>query len=179
MRTRWLIVIGALSALMGAFSFWGGKIQSVEALTNGIVAVAAIVFGIIGVWMAVLHPVNELNKEELTDPDSKTDLALRIAPALEQSTYVLAGATIFRLSLAVLPSVGDKLSPSLHIKHPDLWYDAFVGIAGAVVVFIYLFVFCVLLISVLPILTMRKARKDLDFYRKEAEDSSGNNVAHR
>ncbi len=179
MKTNWLIAVGIVSALLGMFSFWDEEIQTIITLTNGITAVAAIVFGIVGVWMSVLHPVDELNKEELIDPDRKTELALKIAPALEQSTYILGLATLFRLSLAVFPLIGERLSPYVDIKHVDFWHDALAGIAGSIVVFLYLFEFCILLISVLPILTMKKARRDLEFYRREAEDSSNSESVHR
>jgi hypothetical protein len=179
MRIVWLLAVGFLSIVVGMFSFWGGEVQAVVALTNGIMAVAAIVFGVVGVWMSVLHPVDELNRQELTHPDQKTELALKIAFALEQATYVLGLATLFRLSLSVLPLLGERISTFVSAQFPDFWLDALVGIAGSITVFLYLFEFCVLMISVLPILTMRKARRDIGFYKKEAEDPSNSEMNHR
>lgn len=175
MKTRYWIAIVVLSLLVGSLAFWDSDAQTMAALVNGVVAIASILFGILGAWMSILKPVDELDADEHAKRSAKTDLALEISPALKQATFALAAVVLLRLSLSVVPGIGDTILDVVRLSRPgwafpDLWIAVLRSLFGACVTFLYIFETVILLLTLLPILSVESRRREIEFNREEEDD---------
>lgn len=168
-----LLFIGSL--LIGCAAFWHRDLQFVNSSLNGLVAIAAIVFGILGAWMSILKPIVE---ESATDDEQKnrqTDIALEIAPALKQATFILAAVVFLKILLPLSSGIGQTILLVVRTQRPEWIFPVLVepvlmATLGSVIVFLYLMEIFVLLVTLLPVLSMERTRNVQDFYEQEADD---------
>ncbi len=160
---------------MGSLAFWDSDAQVMSALINGVVAIAAILFGILGAWMSILKPVDELEADGREEQSARTDLALKISPALKQATFALAAVVLLRLSISVVPGIGDTILDVVRLSQPGWafpgWLIAILrSLFGACVTFLYIFETVILILTLLPILSVESRRREIEFNREEQDD---------
>lgn len=175
MKAKDLVVIGALSLLAGPLAFWNASIQDMRDLVAGLIAIAAILFAILGAWMSILKPVGELDEDDPDKRSNQTTLALQISPAVKQATFALAAVVFLRLSLPVVQGAGDTILDLVRLQYsnwgfPELIAPILQSLVGASIIFLYLFEIRILLITLLPILTIESMRKTAEFHSNEKKD---------
>jgi hypothetical protein len=118
------------------------KIPQLARSTCGmwVLTVAAIVFGILGVWVSVLNPAAALDEEFNEAASDSTRLAMKFAPLLRQATILLAITVILRFGLPLTP---DPSNPMLG--------QSIRGSVGFAVAFLYLWQVGILVGTLLPI----------------------------
>lgn len=175
MKTKDLVVIGALSLLAGPLAFWNASVQDMRDLITGLISIAAILFAVLGAWMSILKPIEELDEVDPDKRSNQTTLALQISPAVKQATFALAAVVLLRLSLPVVQGAGDTALDLVRLQYsgwsfPELTPPILKSLVGASIVFLYLFEIRILLITLLPILTIESMRRAADFHSKEKKD---------
>lgn len=96
-KTIWLLV--ALSLVLGTLLFWDVEVSEQVKPLDGLMAVAAVVFGILGVFVSILDPVAVLEKRP-GEPDSpRSRLARRFSPIWKHAAYAFAAVIAVRLLL--------------------------------------------------------------------------------
>ncbi len=180
MATRYLIIIGLISFPLGMLAFWNGSNTTVDGSINGLIAVAAIIFGILGAWMSILNPVKALDEgEHKEDNRRRLDVALRLSPALKQATLALVAAILLRVSLLVLPAVSTRGRGLVELMVGLGWPNwrfpeglanflgaLFHASLGASAVFLYLVEVGILMLTLLPILSVEHKHQE-DEYEKQ------------
>lgn len=141
-----LLVASLLLGLLIAFRDVGlsGQVELAKALF----AIAPVIFGILGVWVAVLDPSVVLNQQPLEEQSPRTELALEFSPLLVIATFVFMGVILLRFASPLLPAS---------------WFDDFLArmALGSVVSCLYLLEIYVLLMTLLPIAkVLKKNRED-------------------
>lgn len=111
--------------------------------------VAAVVFGILGVWIAVLDPSAVLDRVPTDSSTPRTaHLAIDLSPVLVMATVVFLGAIVLRFSGLLLPS--EWFTP--------FWSKA---VLGTIVSSLYVMEVMVLIQgSLQPIAKARRKRRD-------------------
>ena len=102
-KFRYLLVFVILA--IGIFIFPHVAISKQEILVDLIIKVSSILFGIIGVWIAVLNPTSLLGKLPSENIDSKTKLAISLTPEFVSSTIVLVVAVVMRFVTVYLGEI--------------------------------------------------------------------------
>lgn len=184
MRSTRLYVIGIVSLLIGALAFWNQDVQTTGDLIDGFVAIAAIVFGILGAWISILKPVDELDAEKSDKPSNRINVALQIAPALKHATFALAAAVLLRLSLPVVQGLGETLRLLIRLyrprwDYPDVLTPIFQALVGGSVTFLYLFETVIVILTLWPILSVESTRREVEFYEEEARDPASSYMDSR
>ncbi|HVZ39396.1 MAG TPA: hypothetical protein VHI13_08975 [Candidatus Kapabacteria bacterium] len=104
-RRRWgAIIVMALAAT--ALGWWLGpnaSLQDQRTLLGSVVDVAAIIFAIIGVRVAVLNPTALLSGNAHDESTPQTQLALDLIPMLVLATSDLAGVLLLMVAGLFLP----------------------------------------------------------------------------
>ena len=175
MKTKQLVVIGVLSLLAGPLAFWNTSIQDMRDLITGLISIAAILFAVLGAWMSILRPIEELDEDDPEKRSNKTTLALQISPAVKQATFALAAVVLLRLSLPVAQGVGNTILDVVKLQYsdwgfPELTSPILQSLVGAFIIFLYLFEIRILLITLLPILTIESIRRTAEFHNAERKD---------
>jgi hypothetical protein len=163
-KTIWALV--ALSLVLGTLLFWDVGVSRQMGPLNGLIAVAAVVFGILGVFVSVLDPVAVLEKRP-GEPDSpRSKLAQRFSPIWKHAAYAFAAVIAARL---LLPNAQNALhtleSLTNWIFSTDIsealleaagqavlsWIATLLRtLSGIFVCFLYLLEISILLFSLLP-----------------------------
>jgi hypothetical protein len=141
-----LLVLSVLLGLIMAFRdvSLSGQLEMVKALF----AIAPVIFGILGVWVAVLDPSVVLNQQPSDERSPRTDLAIEFSPLLVTATLVFVVVILLRFASPLFP---------------DAWFDHFLGrmALGTVVACLYLLEMYILLMTLLPIAkVLMKNRED-------------------
>lgn len=172
MARKYLRRIGYVSVPLGFLLFWTGKTALLTDLMAGLIAVAAIIFGILGAWMSMLNPIKALDEEQ-EESRRRFEVALQLSPVLKQATLALAAGIFIRLLLPILPEVGDKSATATDWllglirsgwELPEA-LTAFVAsstrsLLGASIIYLYLFEIVVLVLTLLPILSVERKQQE-------------------
>ncbi len=119
-----------------------------QALIDQLLTVASVVFGILGVWIAILDPSLVLNRKPTETLDERAQLALEFSPLLIVATLTFVVTIVLRF-----------ISPLL----PAEWLGGFWGSfrAGTIIGGLYILEVGVLLLTLLPLAkSLRKIRQD-------------------
>lgn len=175
MKTKDLVVIGALSLLVGPLAFWNAAVQDIQGLITGLISIAAILFAVLGAWMSILRPAAELDESDPDKRSNQTTLALQISPALKQATFALAAVVLLRLSLPVVQGTGVTVLNVVRLQYsgwsyPEMTLPLLQSLVGAFIVFLYMLEIRILLITLLPILTIESMRRTAEFHSEERKD---------
>ncbi len=185
-RTIWLLV--GLSLVFGTLLFWDVKVADQVGALNGLIAVAAVVFGILGVFVSVLDPVAVLEKRP-GEPDSpRSRLAQKFSPIWKHAAYAFAAVIAARL---LLPNAQNALhtvetfASWLFSTDVSKVLSGMVGqsvkgwivtslrtLSGIIVSFLYLFEISILLLSLLPVAVADTERKASEYEDAVASDTS-------
>jgi hypothetical protein len=127
--------------------------------------------------MSILKPVIEEDPTNDEQKDHQTDIALEIAPALKQATFLLAAAILLKILLPVSAGVGHTIWLVVRVWRPEWVFPTFLepilmALLGSIIVFLYLLEIFVLLVTLLPVLSMEQTRNIRNFYEEEAKDPS-------
>lgn len=127
----------------------GKQFQMVSTLFT----IAPVLFGILGVWVAMLDPSVILDQKPTDTQTRRTELALEFSPLLIMATLVFIGIVILQFSEPLLPSE---------------WFEYFWGraILGMVISFLYLIEILVLIGTLLPLARVQKKRRE-DLLRRK------------
>jgi hypothetical protein len=141
-----LLILSCLLGLLIAFRCVGlsGQLEMVKALFT----ISPVIFGILGVWVAVLDPSVVLNQQPSDERSPRTELALEFSPLLVIATFVFITVVLLRFASPLLP---------------DAWFWHFSGrmALGTVISCLYLLELYILLMTLLPIAkVMIKNRED-------------------
>lgn len=128
-------------------------------LVASLLTVAAIVFGILGVWVSVLNPTAALDQGISEPAADSTRLAMKFAPLLRQATFLLAAAVLLRFCLPLLPQ-----------HSAPLLQEIVQAVVGFVVAFLYLLQMGILLGTLLPIERSTRALRTMDARRRSRRD---------
>jgi hypothetical protein len=142
-------------------------------LVASLLTVAAIVFGILGVWVSVLNPAAALDQAYPEPTANSTRLAMKFAPLLRQATFLLVITIVLRFCLPLAPQLSNSLLREI-----------VQGIVGFVVGYLYLWQVGILLGTLLPIerstaalqtmAARRRSRRDVGRRAEEPEARVGN-----
>ena len=143
------IAIVLLSLLIGWIMAWRDvDVSQQEALMSHLLTVAAVVFGILGVWISILDPSLVLNRKPTETLDERAQLALEYSPLLITATFVFAALIVLRLVSPLFPAV---------------WLSSSWGtfVMGTIIGGLYIIEVGVLLLTLLPLARAhRKIRQD-------------------
>ncbi len=140
MNKRFLSIIGIVAAVLALTVLRSTELARQIELVSSLLTVAAIVFGILGVWVSVLNPAAALDQGFSEPTSDSTRLAMKFAPLLRQATVLLAVAVTLRFCLPLVPRFSD-----LALR------EVFQGLTGFVIAFLYLWQVGILLGTLLPI----------------------------
>lgn len=176
MKRKNLNIIGLISIIFGALAFWNASLATMSDLLDNLIAIAAVIFAILGAWLTLLNPVRLLDEDsDKTKSRRRYDTALRLSPALKQATFAFAAVILIRILLPVLPGVGVAFNAVAARLWPDWeFYSTVAAVAGysvssllgAAIVFLYLFEIVVLVLTLLPMLRV-EAKHEEDEYKEE------------
>lgn len=184
-KTIWCLIV--LSLVLGTLLFWDVKVSGQVGVLNGLVAVAAVVFGVLGVFVSVLDPVAVLEKRS-GEPDSpRSQLARKFSPIWKHAAYAFAAVIAARL---LLPNAQNALHTlelltnwifstdvsevfSQAIGQAALAWIATLlrTLSGIIICFLYLVEISILLFSLLPV-----AVADTESKANEYEDAVANDA---
>lgn len=184
-KTIWCLIV--LSLVLGTLLFWDVKVSGQVGVLSGLVAVAAVVFGVLGVFVSVLDPVAVLEKRS-GEPDSpRSQLARKFSPIWKHAAYAFAAVKAARL---LLPSAQNALHTlelltnwifstdvsevfSQAIGQAALAWIATLlrTLSGIIICFLYLVEISILLFSLLPV-----AVADTESKANEYEDAVANDA---
>lgn len=185
-KTIWLLV--ALSFVLGMPLFWDVRVSEQVGPLNGLIAVAAVVFGILGVFVSVLDPVAVLEKRS-GEPDSpRSQLAQKFSPIWKHAAYAFAAVIAARLLLPnaqnalhtfellanwIFSTDASKvLSEALSQAVLD-WIAALLRtLSGIIICFLYLVEISILLFSLLPVTVADTERRANEYEDAVADDAS-------
>ena len=133
--TGLLVVSLSLGALI---AFRDISFSRQSELVKALFTIAPVIFGILGVWVAVLDPSSILNRKPSDQPTERTNLELEFSPILVVATFVFVGVILLRFA-----------SPLLPVE----WFNNFWGkmIFGTLVSSLYVMEIFVLLMTLLPL----------------------------
>jgi VanZ family protein len=185
-KTIWFLVF--LSFVLGTPLFWDVRVSEQVGALNGLIAVAAVVFGILGVFVSVLDPVAVLEKRpgELDSPRSQ--LAQKFSPIWKYAAYAFAAVIAARLLLPnaqnalhtfeLLVSwifstdVGKVFSEALSQSVVDWIATLLRTLSGIIICFLYLVEISILLLSLLPVAVADTERGANEYEDAVADDAS-------
>lgn len=169
MNRKTIKLLILISSVLGLLLFWDVDVSQQVGLLNGLIAVAAVVFGILGVLVSVLDPVAILEKKPGQPSNPRSRLARRFMPVWIQATYAFAAVIAARLLLPTVPNIlqtlellvawtlsidlGGLLSQTLGQATSALLQALLQASAGALICFLYLIEIVILLFSLLPVAT--------------------------
>ncbi|WP_119068723.1 hypothetical protein [Rubrobacter indicoceani] len=185
-KTIWVLV--CLSLPLGALLFWDVEVSTQVGSLNGLIAVAAVVFGILGVLVSVLDPVAVLEKRS-GEPDSpRSRLAQRFSPIWKHAAYAFAAVIAARLllpnaqnalhTLEVLANwilstdISGALSKGVGQAVLDWTATLLRTSSGIIICFLYLVEISILLFSLLPVAVVDTERRANEYEDAIAEDAS-------
>lgn len=188
MSKKVIRLLVAISLVLGALLFWDVKVSEQVGALNGLVAVAAVVFGILGIFVSVLDPVAVLEKRP-GEPDSpRSRLAQRFSSIWKHATYAFAAVIAARLllpnaqnalhTLEMLVSwllstnVSEAFSKVVGQTVLDWMATLLWTLSGVIICFLYLIEISILLLSLLPVAVADTERKV-----NEYEDAVANDVS--
>lgn len=185
-KTIWRLV--GLSLVLGTLLFWDVKVSEQVASLNGLVAVAAVVFGILGVFVSILDPVAVLEKRPGEPNSPRSRLAQRFSPIWKHAAYAFAAVIAARL---LLPNAQNALHTlelltnwifSTDVSEAFLeavgqavldWIATLLRtLSGIVVCFLYFVEISILLFSLLPVAVADTERKANEYEDAVANDAS-------
>ncbi|MBS1912758.1 MAG: hypothetical protein JST22_12290 [Bacteroidetes bacterium] len=151
MRRRRAVVLAVLCCVSAALGWWLGPNASFaeqRALMGSIVDVAAIIFAILGLWVAMLNPSTLLSDDVPSEPSPRTRLAFELVPMLILATGDLAGVLLL-------------LGAGLFLPREQQASSCMQRIHAAIMIFLALVELYVLTGTLLPIARVqRKHRRD-------------------
>lgn len=185
-RTTWLLI--AISFVLGTLLFWDTEVSEQVESVNQLIAVAAVIFAILGVFVSVLDPVAVLEKEPGRPDSARSELAQKFSPVWKQAAYAFAAVIAVRLLLpnaqnALLNlellanwifsvNVGEALAEALG-QTTITWIATLLRtLSGIVICFLYLVEISILLFSLLPV-----AAADTEQNANEYEDTVANDTS--
>ena len=185
-RTIWLLV--GISLVVGTLLFWDVKVADQVSALNGLIALAAVVFGILGVFVSVLDPVAVLEKRP-GEPDSpRSRLAQEFSPIWKHAAYAFAAVKVARLFLPNAQNalhtletfaswlfstdVGKVLSGVVGQSVKGWIVTLLRTLSGVIVSFLYLVEISILLLSLLPVAVADTERKAGEYEDAVANDAS-------
>lgn len=176
-----LIWVFLASLFVGSFAFWNSSLQIINGSLTGLVAVAAIVFGILGAWMSIIKPVVAKNSIDSEQEKRQTDAALEIAPALKQATYLLAGVVFLKILIPVWDGIGQTIMLIVRTQRPEWSFPAYIepillATLGSIIVFLYLLEIFILIVTLLPVLSVERKRQIQELYDSEADDPASRQI---
>lgn len=185
-KTIWLLV--ALSLILGTLLFWDVRVSEQVGSLNGLIAVAAVIFGILGVFVSVLDPVAVLEKRPGEPESSRSRLAQQFSPIWRYAAYAFAAVIAARLllpntqnalhTLELLSNwmfstdVGEALSEAVGQAVLGWLTTLLRTLSGVIICFLYLVEISILLLSLLPVAVADTERK-----ANEYEDAVANDVS--
>ena len=103
MKWTTIIVLALLTAGITVMSAFGLESSVAVGLSKELLPIAAIVFGIIGAWVAVLNPTAVLDAKPSDTSSAKVQLTTRFASLVVVATFVFAASVILRVVVGVVP----------------------------------------------------------------------------
>lgn len=185
-KSIWLLI--ALSLVLGTLLFWDIRIVEQVGSLNGLIAVAAVIFGILGVFVSVLDPVAVLEKRP-GEPDSpRSQLAQRFSPIWKLAAYAFAAVVAARLLLPNAQNAFQTIellanwifSTDISQAFSKAVGQAALGwivtllrtLSGVIICFLYLVEIAILLFSLLPVAVADTERRANEYEDAVAADAS-------
>lgn len=153
MNKKFLSAAVTVAAVVALFVFPDVSLDRQVELARSLLAVSAIVFAILGVWVSVLDPTVVLDQQPAEEISARTRLAMRFSPLLQQMTIVLALVVALQFILPLIPEARDAL---LGVTR---------GICGFFVTLLYIWQVGILVATLLPVtrsgsaITQHRARR--------------------
>jgi hypothetical protein len=185
-KTIWLLVV--LSFVLGTLLFWDIGVSEQMGSLNGLIAVAAVIFGILGVFASVLDPVAILEKNPGEPESPRSRLAQQFSSVWKYAAYAFAAVIAARL---LLPNAQNALNTLVLLANWMFSIDAgkafseAVGqtvldwmvtllrtLSGIIICFLYLVEIAILLLSLLPVAVSDTQRKTNQYEDTVANDAS-------
>lgn len=95
------------STVLGTGAFWNADLQFIYSSSNALVAIAAVIFGILGVWITALDPLKVFRSDEAVIR-SERKLLDDLKPYFHIAMYAFAAVVVLRLLVFVVPPTADS-----------------------------------------------------------------------
>jgi len=160
MKKTLLVVVSFILLFLIVFGFKSVPIKIQLPMLTDLLQISAILFAILGVWVAVLDPTTLLNKLPTSELTPRSKLALDFIPLLMVTTLVFILVVIIKFTtplLILLLSSSTKFAPFYR------------GILGAVITVLFIAEIWVVIGTLMPLAkVLKKVREDKlkEKYRK-------------
>lgn len=181
MEAFWKVgLVAILSLVFGVGAFWNAEISLIQNLTTALVAIAAVIFAILGVWITALNPLKVFHGDE-TITDSERDLIEELEPFFKRAILAFAAVVILKLLVFVVPPTADSTATLIDkiiellndrgseretFAFPQIFDTIAKIITGIFIVFLFLVEAVLVLINLKPLFEAEEERR-----KKAIEDS--------
>ena len=155
-KIRILLISIIIAVSTGIFGFRFVSIENQASLLTDLLQISAILFAILGIWIAILDPTSILEKKPSSDLSSRSTLALDLIPPLILSTTALIITVLLKFITPIL-SV---------INAPSSYIPFFRSIYGIIITSIVIAEIWVIIATLLPIASVL-IKNEIDRIKKD------------